>query len=76
MNKHHQDKLVVKELPPKMMKLAPAKTQTQTQTQDIQSAYDRVKTDRRYALNPNFLFSIFMPFLLNTLYNKCLLCKA
>ncbi|ACA85313.1 MULTISPECIES: co-chaperone DjlA [Shewanella] len=40
MNEHHPDKLVAKGLPPEMMELA------KTKAQDIQAAYDRVKTDR------------------------------
>lgn len=40
MNEHHPDKLVAKGLPPEMMELA------KTKAQDIQAAYDRVKSDR------------------------------
>ncbi|GGI69970.1 co-chaperone DjlA [Shewanella gelidii] len=40
MNEHHPDKLVAKGLPEEMMELAKQKAQ------DIQTAYDRVKTDR------------------------------
>jgi DnaJ like chaperone protein len=40
MNEHHPDKLVAKGLPEEMMTLAKAKTQ------DIQQAYERVKTAR------------------------------
>lgn len=40
MNEHHPDKLVAKGLPQEMMELAKVKAQ------DIQSAYDRVKSDR------------------------------
>lgn len=40
MNEHHPDKLVAKGLPEEMMELAKRKAQ------DIQAAYDRVKTDR------------------------------
>jgi len=41
MSQHHPDKLVAKGLPPEMMKLAKEKTQ------EIQAAYDRVKTARK-----------------------------
>ncbi|MGY8870314.1 MAG: co-chaperone DjlA [Pseudomonadales bacterium] len=41
MSQHHPDKLVAKGLPPEMMQLAKEKTQ------DIQAAYDRVKTARK-----------------------------
>lgn len=40
MNEHHPDKLIAKGLPPEMMELANRKAQ------DIQAAYDRVKTER------------------------------
>lgn len=40
MNEHHPDKLVAKGLPEEMMELAKVKAQ------DIQAAYDRVKSDR------------------------------
>ncbi|WP_445947010.1 co-chaperone DjlA [Shewanella sp.] len=40
MNEHHPDKLVAKGLPEEMMALAKAKTQ------DIQSAYERIKANR------------------------------
>ncbi|NMH64869.1 co-chaperone DjlA [Shewanella salipaludis] len=40
MNEHHPDKLIAKGLPAEMMALAKAKAQ------DIQAAYDRVKTER------------------------------
>ncbi|MEM6186123.1 co-chaperone DjlA [Shewanella vaxholmensis] len=40
MNEHHPDKLVAKGLPPEMMELANRKAQ------DIQAAYDRVKSER------------------------------
>ncbi|MBV7314438.1 co-chaperone DjlA [Shewanella sp. NIFS-20-20] len=40
MNEHHPDKLVAKGLPPEMMELAKRKTQ------DIQAAYDRIKSER------------------------------
>lgn len=40
MNEHHPDKLVAKGLPEEMMELANRKAQ------DIQAAYDRVKSDR------------------------------
>ncbi len=40
MNEHHPDKLVAKGLPQEMMELA------KTKAQDIQAAYDRVKSDR------------------------------
>ena len=41
MSQHHPDKLVAKGLPPEMMKLAKEKTQ------EIQAAYDRVKSARK-----------------------------
>ncbi|WP_028471253.1 co-chaperone DjlA [Neptunomonas japonica] len=41
MSQHHPDKLVAKGLPPEMMQLAKEKTQ------EIQAAYDRVKTARK-----------------------------
>lgn len=41
MSQHHPDKLVAKGLPPEMMDLAKEKTQ------EIQAAYDRVKTARK-----------------------------
>lgn len=41
MSQHHPDKLVAKGLPPEMMQLAKEKTQ------EIQAAYDRVKTSRK-----------------------------
>lgn len=40
MNEHHPDKLVAKGLPPEMMEIANRKAQ------DIQAAYDRVKSER------------------------------
>lgn len=40
MNEHHPDKLIAKGLPPEMMEIANRKAQ------DIQTAYDRVKTER------------------------------
>ncbi|ABV86195.1 co-chaperone DjlA [Shewanella pealeana] len=40
MNEHHPDKLVAKGLPAEMMEIAKSKAQ------DIQAAYDRVKSDR------------------------------
>ncbi|MCH1929784.1 co-chaperone DjlA [Shewanella sp. A25] len=40
MNEHHPDKLVAKGLPPEMMEIA------KTKAQDIQAAYDRVKSER------------------------------
>ncbi|WP_299490791.1 co-chaperone DjlA [uncultured Shewanella sp.] len=40
MNEHHPDKLVAKGLPPEMMELAKKKAQ------DIQTAYDKVKSER------------------------------
>jgi len=40
MNEHHPDKLVAKGLPPEMMALAKSKAQ------DIQAAYNRIKSDR------------------------------
>jgi DnaJ like chaperone protein len=40
MNEHHPDKLVAKGLPQEMMELA------KTKAQDIQAAYDRVKSER------------------------------
>jgi DnaJ like chaperone protein len=41
MSQHHPDKLVAKGLPPEMMQLA------KERTQEIQAAYDRVKTARK-----------------------------
>lgn len=43
MSQHHPDKLVAKGLPPEMMDLAKEKTQ------EIQAAYDRIKTARKAA---------------------------
>ncbi|HBF47147.1 MAG TPA: molecular chaperone DjlA, partial [Shewanella frigidimarina] len=40
MNEHHPDKLVAKGLPEEMMELA------NTKAQDIQAAYERIKTSR------------------------------
>ncbi|QYK08312.1 co-chaperone DjlA [Shewanella mangrovisoli] len=40
MNEHHPDKLIAKGLPPEMMEIANRKAQ------DIQAAYDRVKSER------------------------------
>ena len=42
MSQHHPDKLVAKGLPPEMMQLAKEKTQ------EIQAAYDRIKTARKH----------------------------